>query len=114
MNDRRTQPGFDDGLKRKKMLIVGSADHPSQELTELEHYKHKREAEVRKNFQRYMTEIVSKESSNIQHRKDSAFYKKIEAKVDKVIDKIDNKQHEHETAPGLRLSKQPTKALSEK
>lgn len=61
-----------------------------------------------------MTEIVSKESSAIPHRKDSAFFKKIDSKVDKVIDKIDNKNHEHETTQGLRLSKQPTKAYSEK
>lgn len=39
MNDRRTQPGFDDGVKKKKTLTVGSVDNQSQEMTELEHYK---------------------------------------------------------------------------
>ena len=114
MADRRTQPGFDDGLQRKKTHTVGSSDHQVGELSELEHYKHKRESEVRKNFQRYLTEIVSKESSSIMHRKDSAFFKKLDAKVDRVIEKIGGKQHESDTAPGLRLGKQPTKAVSEK
>ena len=112
MADRRSQPGFDDGLQRKKTHPIG--DHQVGEMSELELYKNKRETEVRKNFQRYLTEIVSKESSSIMHRKDSAFFKKLDAKVDKVIEKIDNKQHEYETAPGLRLGKQPTRAVSEK
>ena len=58
---------------------------------DIENFKKKREIEVRKNFQRYITEKVSKEGTTVHKKNDEAFYKRIEGDVDKVLRKMEIK-----------------------
>ena len=107
----RLQPGFESAITKRSSIVSLSnsafnTEPPSPDRHNIEHYKQKREKEVRKNFQRYITEIVSKEGNTMHQKKDAEFYQRIESDVDKVSRKIASKQSAMEPKSPTKPQKQ--------